>query len=1347
MTPPPRRKTRPVKARVGAQHADWLTLVEPVGQFLTLPVLRRVFPAGLDVVDREQRIVTREWAAALDRSNPGEATAWIEHLLRDLLGWGPRLVTGPAVPDQLAFTVAEHQTTLRPEHALLDTSGKARALVEVYPYPTSLDARIPGDRWAASPIERTATLCRALGVPIGIVTNARHVVLVHAPIGAVGGHGTWDTELFAEGAEASLMDAFVSLLGAKRFFAAAPGDRLEDLFTESANAQAELTSTLGLQVRRAVELLVASLSRADVEAEGRLLRGVAPQRVYEAATTVMMRLVFLLYAEERGLLPLGEALYDDNYAVSTLREQLQEQSDRDGDEPLELRSAAWHRLLATFRTVYAGVSHDRLRMPPYGGSLFDPDRFGFLEGRHPDEPWAANPSRPVPVDDLTVREILTALQVIRTTEAGATEARRLSFRALDVEQIGHVYEGTLDHSALRAATTVVGLVGRQGMEPEVQLDALEANAAQARDSLVAFVAEQTGRSAKQITALLDKAVDADVARKVRTAADNDEALTTRLLPFAHLLRDDLRGLPVVFIPGTIYVTETSHRRDTGTEYTPRELAEEIVLHALEPLVYEPGPAQGADRADWVLKPSAEILKLRVCDPAVGSGAILVAACRYLADRLVEAWTAEGAVPEGYAPDPAATPDEDELTIQARRAIADQCLYGVDRDAMAVEMAKLSLWLTTMSRERPFTFVDHAIRAGDSLLGLTSLDQVTAFHMDPARGRDLHKDLFLDLHATLKPLVDEALELRRDLTALPVVTVRDVERKQALNARAEQLLAMASVIADTIVGAALCSGGNGKKLDDLLVAARPLVVAAVRDPEALGDLRARAEEMLNRGRPDAAPLRHPLHWPLAFPDVMRAGGFDAMVGNPPFLGGQRLTARIGTDMRELLVRRLADGRRGSADLVSYFFLRAAQVARGFGFIATNTIAQGDTREVCLDALLADRWTIHAANKSRPWPGAASLEVAQVWLTDRPWSGPVVADGTAVPGVTATLDPVGKVSGNPQRLAANAGIAFQGSIVLGLGFTLTEAEAQAMIDADPRNAEVLFPYLNGQDLNSSPTQSASRWVINFFDWPQERARAYALPFAKVERDVKPERMRNNRKVYRDSWWQYAEKRPAMLAAIAGLERVIVVARVSRTFQPVRVPSAQVFDDKLVVHANQSEGLLGLLSSAAMWTWALQWGTTLRSDLTYTPAAVFQTFPFPPFLAPLEAPGVAMEAARHAVMHGRTIGLTATYNVVNTPAATDDDVVALRHAHVALDEAVLAAYGWQDLALDHGFHDTAQGRRFTIATAVRVELLDRLLELNHRRYGEEVAAGLHAKRSREKSRPRASKGAAPDNQGRLL
>ena len=587
----PLRARRP-RSTVGAQHADWLTLIEPAGQFLTLPVLRRVFNDGLPQLAPDTRRDLRERAAATDWSSPAATTAWIDYLLRDVLRWGERLQVGPQIGEQVSFTVAEHGAVLRPEYLLANADGSPRVLVERYPPGTPMDRRPPGDRWAATPIDRTQVLCRALGVTVGVVTNGREFTIVYAPPGGVGGHATFDTSLFAEGAEAHLPTAFAAILGAARFFAVTAPDQLEGMLAESANSQADVTSTLGLQVRRAVELLVSSISRANLDADGALLVGVPPQQVYEAAATTVMRIVFLLYAEERNLLPLGEPLYDDNYAASTLYDQLTEQSDRAGDEPLELRSAAWQRLLATFRAVYAGITHDRLRMPPYGGGLFDPDRFAFLEGRAPHQAWNATPAHPLPVDDLTVREILHALQFLTTTEAGATESRRLSFRALDVEQIGHIYEGTLDHSALVAQHNVVGLIGKQGVEPEVELRGVEEAAAAGREALVDYLTGVTGKTAKQVATLLDAPVDAEAERQLRTATGNDAELTARLLSFVGVLREDLRGLPVVFVPGSVYVTETTARRDTGTEYTPRELAEEIVTRALEPLVYAPGPAQG-----------------------------------------------------------------------------------------------------------------------------------------------------------------------------------------------------------------------------------------------------------------------------------------------------------------------------------------------------------------------------------------------------------------------------------------------------------------------------------------------------------------------------------------------------------------------------------------------------------------------------------------------------------------------------------------------------------------------------------------------------------------------------------
>ncbi len=1045
MSGPRRITARSSAARVGAQQVDWLALVEPRGQFLTLPVLRSAFPDGLPGQDVDARRSVRERAKSTDYTDPGSVTVWLEYLLHDVLGWGDQLRAGPQVPDQLSHTVAEKGTTLRPEYALMAKDGRARVLVERYEPGTRLDARIPGESWSSTPIDRTVLLCRALAIPIGIVTNGRLITLIHAPQTGAPGYGTWDTSLFEEGAEGTLLDAFVALIGARSFFSRGKDTQLEALFARSAEAQAELTVTLGLQVRRAVELLVAAISRANLEQDGGLLRGVTPHRVYEAASTVVMRMVFLLYAEERHLLPLGEELYDDNYAIATLREQLVEESDLSGDEPLELRSDAWQRILATTRAVYGGVAHDRLRMPAYHGSLFDPDRYPFLEGRAADTTWRNTAAVPVRVDDLTVREILSALQIIQTNEGGATEARRLSFRALDVEQIGHVYEGLLDHAALRAETPIVGLVGKPGQEPEMEREKLEAAFASGVSTLVELVSEATGRTPKALEKLLATPLDDDIRRRLLTSCDNDTALVTRLEPFARLLRDDLRGLPTVFLTGSIYVTETSHRRDTGTEYTTRELAEEIVLHTIEPQVYSPGPREGAARRDWRLKSSAELLGITVCDPAVGSGAVLVAACRYLADRLVEARLAEGEVPEGYEFDPSATRDEDELVVQARRDVADRCLFGVDRDPMAVEMAKLSLWLTTLSKERPFTFVDHAIQAGDSVIGITALDQLTSFHLDPASGRSLNRDLYVDLLAAIRPVVDEALQLRAQLHDSAVVTVRDVERKAQLNADASHRLEESKTLADLLCGAALVSAGNRASFETELGRLRPRVAAALAAREGdreerFAGLRAQAATWLNQGKALGAPMRRPLHWPLAFPEVMADGGFSAIVGNPPYLGNTYWKTRIGEDFGAWAAQLMGESSPGKIDLCVLFIRQAWKLTNEdgtFGFLTALNSKSGESARRGTGYVDA-HGRIYRARPSVPWPGGANVYVNLIWCSHH-WAGKSVCADVACDRIDEGLQPRSLERRTRPRVVEGGIWAFGGSDnSKGLAFLLTEGD---------------------------------------------------------------------------------------------------------------------------------------------------------------------------------------------------------------------------------------------------------------------------------------------------------------------
>jgi hypothetical protein len=440
-------------------------------------------------------------------------------------------------------------------------------------------------------------LLHSTEVRLGLVTNGEHWMLVDAPRGETTGFASWYANLWLE--EKITLQAFRSLLGVQRFFSVPDDQTLEAMLAESATHQQEVTDQLGLQVRRAVAVLIQSLDRADQD--DKVLAGVSEPVLYEAALTVMMRLVFLFSAEERELLLLGDPLYDQHYAVSTLVAQLQEAADQHGEEVLERRLDAWVRLLSTFRAVYGGVQHERMKLPAYSGNLFDPDRFPFLEGRKPGSSWRDTPANPLPVNNRTVLHLLRSLQYLEMQG----EARRLSFRALDIEQIGHVYEGLLDHTAKRATEPVLGLVGTRGRESEVALKELE--------SL--------------------KAVEGDDASRLRASCGNDDALFRRALPFARLIRNDTFGNPVVIRPKSMFVTAGAERRSSGTYYTPRSLTETIVQYTLEPLVYE-GPAEGKPKDEWKLRPAKELLDLKICDMACGSGVFLVQACRYLAERLV-----------------------------------------------------------------------------------------------------------------------------------------------------------------------------------------------------------------------------------------------------------------------------------------------------------------------------------------------------------------------------------------------------------------------------------------------------------------------------------------------------------------------------------------------------------------------------------------------------------------------------------------------------------------------------------------------------------------------------------------
>ena len=1322
-----------------AQHRDWLALVEVSGPFLSLPVLRRTWPA-LDAVEPAEREALRREHTAWRDDPDGGRDAWVRFVLTELLGWGDALTAD--VPESLQLHIAEYDTTIAPTQLLVEPGGDAdrpAMLVAVCPDGASPTARIPESAWSATPVDRMAQLCRHTGVELGLVTDGRAWVLVWAPRGGVTTTAVFDAIAWPEAAERGVVRAFRSILGRTRFFAVPVEERLPALLRDSESSQEEITEALGVQVRQAVELLVAQIGRADVAeraAGGRGLSSVDAHEIYRGAVSVMMRVVFLLYAEERGLLPSDNELYASVYSAGRLCAELERRAQEGSEDELENSTAAWHRLLALFTAVYHGVDHPRLHLHAHDGSLFDPDAY----------PWM-----PLGVDDRTVLHMLRAVQHVEVGTGRNRERRTLSFRQLDVEQIGYVYEGLLSYEGFRASDVVVGLVGKAGVEEEVPLAELEdlARRFQGRPLLAGAIAEQYKPSgigsAKAVERRLGPPDASELEgrrRKLLAVTDRDTELTERLLPFYGLLRLDLRELPVLILPGALYVTESSLRRNTGTHYTPRFLAEDVAAHALHPLLYhdENGPLQTEDSTRWTHRSADELLELKVADIAMGSAAFLVAAARYLGDALVAAWVREGKADaprtDGHR---AADADEDELVVRARREVIEHCLYGVDINPMAVEMAKLSLWLVSLDPRRPFTFLDERLVAGDSLLGITSTEQLEYLDLDPVAARKKREGT-LDFFGHARSVVSEAAALRRRLQEVSVDGGGDdaldaLDTKRALLGEVELQTGQQRLFADLVVGAALAGSRKGLRNAERESLISDAQILADKVAAGAGEMtaRERAREWLDSERPDDAFPRRPLHWPLVFPEVVEKGGFDAVIGNPPFLGGQKLTGSLGVAYRELLVNGLGGGARGSADLVAYFVLQAHQLLNPggqTGLLATNTLAQGDTREVGLDRLVAEGTTIRRAVKSEPWPSrSAVLEYSAVWTSRAEVDAtvPRYADGVAVTGVTASLEAAARVSGNPHRLAANGGLAFIGSYVLGLGFTMEPERARELIDADPRNADVLFPYLNGQDLNSDPDCSASRWVINFHDWSEEQAKRYPECYRQVRELVKPEREGNNRKVYRDYWWHYAEKRPAMTEALAGLERVIALTLVSKTVMPALLPNGQVFAHKLATFATDDPAMLGILSSGCHYWWTRARSSTMKADINYSPSDVFETFPRPESTPRMRELGDALDTHRRSVMQSRRTGLTKTYNLVFDPDETDADIVELRRIHREIDLAVLDAYGWSDIDPDHGFHKAGRDLRYTIGPAAQREVLDRLLELNHERYADEVARGLHDKKKR--------------------
>lgn len=1324
------------------ETSQWLNYLQPEGLVLGANVLRN---SGLTPL-RQGPLETEAAAEALGLPAKAEREDDRIFVLRDawrflhgILDWPARYVAGapdgPAVPPDLSRSLPEHGTLLEPYMALLWRDGEAepnlpaQLLVLVH---ADLDPDARGqfgaDEWEASPHQRLERLLRETGVGAGILIAKNTLRLVYAPRGETAGWITWPLAALSRVEGRPMLAGLKLCLGRNAFWTGPKETRLRYLLKLSREAQNEVSEKLSSQVLEALYELLRGIHRADpVRIEA--LASDDPHRLYEGLLTCLMRLVFLLYAEDRDLLPtcknggLGE-LWEQAYSIKTLYSRLLDDEALNPDT-MDERRGAWGQLLAVFRLIHEGYPDWVARR---GGKLFDPHAFTFLEGRNKGS--AKGAAEVLPLSDGTILRILHGLMTVEGRGLDGQKVReRLSYRSLDVESIGSVYETVMGFTARRAGERMIALRDEKKLPNFIGLETLLAQKSAERQK---WLKDQSIKLTAKQAATVKVADDVDALVEALGNAV-DERASPKSTPIG-------AGVP--------YLQPTDERRRSGSHYTPRSLTEPIVRHALEPAF---------ERIGGNASPEA-VLSLKVLDPACGSGAFLVEACRQLGARLEQAWDMH------EAEKPAIPPDEDEV-IHARRLVAQRCLYGVDRNPMAVDLARLSLWLATLAREHEFSFLDHAIKAGDSLVGLTQKEIEAANWDDSKPGLPLYRQLIRDE-------VRKALEGREAIRTAPDDVTRAIQESR--HRRVEEEIEPARQVGDAVI-AAFFSADKAKAREQARAEVESWITANLR-PEWN-----RIESTASRFRTEKG--WRPFHWQIEFPEVFSRDnpGFDAIVGNPPFAGKNTISAGSGPRYLPWL-QQLHEGAHGNADLVAHFFRRTFELLRqrgALGLIATNTIGQGDTRQTGLTAILKVGGQIYRAIKRYQWPNEGAAVVVSIVHLMKDEERPAVLDGRQVERISAYLI-AGDFDDAPERLDANAGKSFQGSIVLGKGFTFDDSAAakgeaesldtmRGLIAKNPHNAERVKPYVGGDEVTNSPRHAHHRFVIDFEDFPlcrdpaaihpwhrlqEEVQRAklrsgivsadYPYPVADdwpdlldiVRRRVKPVRDKDNRPARRDRWWRFGDRQPGLYHELESCPSALAHSAAAATHQAfARVSPHNIFSHKLIVIPERSLALFPCLQSRVHELWNRFAGSTYADALTYNPSDVFETFPFPPNYeadAALEAIGQTYHDHRAELMVAADEGMTMTYNRFHKDSETGPDIQRLRELHDEMDRVVLRAYGWDDLVEtlkpeflteDTDDDHTYQGRYFWPA-AQRDLVLSRLLALNAERYEEEVRQGLHEK-----------------------
>ena len=1301
-----------------AEHQRWLGYLQPEGLVVS----------PLALVDSQVQLDTGNYATVQDRfldalkTDPVTKERGIEHFAhfaRKFLDWRDELLSifsvSAEVPDSLRISTGEHGEILQPDAAYryfkpADPARPWLLLVSQLPAGTSLDELPDGKKergWCASPHQKFERLLRETGVPIGVLCNGSAIRLLYAPKGENSGSITFPVPFMTEIAGRAVASALDLLLSNRRLNVVPEGLRLPALLRKSRDYQAHVSTSLSHQVLEALFEMGRGFQAADEKAHGTLLATAwqrDPQEIYGGLISTLLRMVFLLYAEDRSLMPTGE-LYQRNYSVTGLFERLRTDHERYPDT-MDDRFGAWPRLLTLFRAVHSGCRHRSMTLPARRGHLFDPDRFPFLEGRS-----AATDDLPASLprlSDGTLHRVLELLLYL--------SGERLSYRTLDVEQIGSVYETIMGFEVQKATGRSVALKPKKSHGAPVHLD------------LDALLAAKPADREKTLLEQADTKLPDAAAKALKSAATHDDLLA------ALDKRIDRRATPHPVPAGSIILQPTDERRRSGSHYTPRSFTAPIVRKTLEPIL---------DRLGRHPLPAA-ILDLKICDIAIGSGAFQVEVCRQLADELVSSWHFHQRLP-------VIPPDEDEL-LYARRLVAQRCLYGVDRNPMAVDLAKLSLWLATMAKDHPFTFLDHSIKCGDSLVGLTNR-QIAAFHWDPTQAKDR-----VFGQEKLEQQIAKVAAARKSILDWTEDTEAAVLKKRDFLAAADSAAASLKTTGDLAI-AAFFAGEKPKQRqqnrDEYLH--RHLELQK-------GDAQQIPWEIntLKQLRGGEFPIR-PFHWEIEFPEVFSREnpGFDAIVGNPPFLGGARIWPAFGPGYPDWIRSLHTNSEGKGVDLAAHFYRRSYNILSPngcFGLIASKTISQGNTRVAGLREIRMNGGVIYNAQKRIKWPGEAAVIVSIVHVSKHLPKAPLLLDGKPVAGINSFLFNLAEEF-DVQKLKSNSTLSFRGCDTYGSGFIFSEEpneknagsieDLERLIQASPKNSERILPFIGGQELVTSPIHRHFRYAICFEKMSLEEASDWPDLLEIVRAKVKPERdllegysVAEKR---RELWWQYGTYTPALYKAIKGADAVLAISQTTSYIVFAFLPAKMIFSHKLIVFpvTNQFADF-ATLQSRVHELWALFWGSSLGDTPFYSPPDCLDTFPFPPDWETnvgLEEAGRIYYEYRAALMVRNDEGLTKTCNRFHDPEERSPEIQQLRALHAAMDRAVLAAYGWPaiptacefllDYEEDEDPEDApeASGKkkrakkkpyRYRWPDEVRDEVLARLLALNAERAEQERLTG---------------------------